>query len=520
MSRSSLHLGRRTALLLCAVLAAAFAQSATSQQRNASGQSQTVLRATTELVVVDVIVTGKDGAAVADLAQDDFTVLEDGQPQRLSGFRLVRPAVKASAPPRLAPNVVTNAPHFSEATSWNIILLDAINTEFSSRAYAHQMLIKYLESGPAVQPTAVYGLEQRLVLLHDFTTDTKVLAEAITHYSPGGPEHLPTVEAAASPFGRRGSFKAGPRAREVTLNEMLFLADALAGYPGRKNLIWLSEGFPMNLYPDALTGAGGDISEDYSAMVQQIADAMMRAEVAVYPIDAAGVTVNDRFDALTTMQSISERTGGKTFFYRNDLEVGIRTSIDDGSTYYTMDYYPSNRNWNGKFRRIEVKVNRPGVQLQYRRGYYGLSPNDPGREPSGDVAKTFSNALSLTAPPSTGVLFQAAVIAPSDKSQHRYVVAFGIDAHTLAFERQADGKQHASLLCVVWAYPRKGEPIRAEGGTINADFTPEVYAQVLKSYLPVQRPIDLPRGEYTLRLGVLDRSTNLIGTTSTKVVVP
>jgi VWFA-related protein len=404
-------------------------------------------------------------------------------------------------------------------SSWNVILLDAINTKFSSQAYAQQMLMKYLDTGPSVQPTAVFGLEGKFVLLHEFTTDTKALREAIAHYNPGGPQHLPTTNAMASPFGRRGSFKAGPRAREVTLNEMLFLADALAGYPGRKNLIWLSEGFPINLFPDALTGGGG-ISGDYSGMVERIADAMMRGQVAVYPIDAAGVTVNDRFPALSTMQSISERAGGKTFYNRNDLEVGVRTSINDGSTYYTMEYYPSNRNWNGKFRKIEVKVNRPGVQLQYRRGYYALGPNSPGRETESNPGFRFSEALNSNAPSSSGVIFQAIVVPLSEKLQRRYVVKIHIDPRTLSFGLNAEGLQHAAVTCGVWAFPPKGDPIRSEGGILNADLNPEVYQQVMKSYLPCERPIDLPRGQYTLRLGVLDRSTNLIGTASMKLTAP
>jgi VWFA-related protein len=497
--------------------------SQTSSPPSQSGrvyESQSVLRATTRLVIVDVVADNGRGTPITDLKAEDFIVLEDGQPQRVIDFSFRRPSTIAQAPRQLPPNVVSNAPRYSAASSLNIILLDAINTDFSNRAYAQDMLIKYLESGPVIQPTAAFALEGKLTLLQDFTTDAKKLAEVIAHFNPQGPSHIPDVYAAASPFSRRGSFQPSGQGRQVTFNAMRFLAHALAGYPGRKNLIWLSEGFPLNLFPETLMADGTMVIEDYTPEVEKIADELMEAQVALYPIDAAGVSINDRFPARTAMVSMAERTGGKTFFNRNDLDMGVRTSIDDGSTYYTLEYYPESKKWDGKFRKIEVKVNRPGVRLQYRRGYYALGPNLTGAENDNEVSRNFSQALVLDAPVSTGVLFQAGIMTPTDKTQNKYVVNFAIDPHTLVFERKDDGLMHAAVSCVVWAYHGKGDPIRSEGGLVKADLKPEVYEQVMKSYFPCKRPIELSRGDYTLRLGVIDRGTNLIGTTSLKIAVP
>jgi len=154
----------------------------------------------------------------------------------------------------------------------------------------------------------------------------------------------------------------------------MFLAQALAGYRGRKNLIWISEGFPLSLYPE--TTAADEIMqiEDYSPIVEKIADSLMAAQVALYPISAAGVSKNDQFSAQIAMASMAQRTGGKTFFNRNDIDTGVRTSLDDGSIYYTLAYYPKNKNWNNKFRHVKVKLSRPGVKLQYRDGYYADNP--------------------------------------------------------------------------------------------------------------------------------------------------
>lgn len=491
-----------------------------TQSGNQPYQSQSVIRATTRLVILDVVATDGKGLPVTGLKAEDFTVLEDGKPQQLIDFSFHQPDASGPGAPKPASNAISNDPQYSSASSLNIILLDAINTDFSSHAYAQEMLIKYLESAPAIQPTAVYALEGRLSLLHDFTTDAKALRDVLVHFKPSGPTHIPDVYAAASPFTREGSYQASPQSRNVTFNAMRFLAHSLAGRPGRKNLIWLSEGFPISLFPDVTMGEQAFLVQDFSPLVEKIADELMNAQVALYPIDAAGVTVNERFSAHTAMISMAERTGGKTFYNRNDLEIGVRTSIEDGSTYYNMQYYPQNRKWDNRFRKIEVKVNRPDVHLRYREGYYALPPDAAYSANVDASARALGAALLLDAPASTGVLFQAAVVPPSDKTQNKFVMNFGINPHTVSFRRGADGLMHAEVGCVVWAYHGNGEPLQFDGGAVKADLQPDVYEQVMKSYLPCHRPLDLKRGDYTLRLGVIDRQTSLIGTTSMKLTVP
>jgi hypothetical protein len=98
------------------------------------------------------------------------------------------------------------------------------------------------------------------------------------------------------------------------------------------------------------------------------------------------------------------------------------------------------------------------------------------------------------------------------------LVNFGIDPHTLVFERQSDDLQHAKVSCVVWAYPAKGDPVRAEGES-NAALKEDVYQQIMRSYFPCQRSLALKPGNYTLRMAVLDETTNLVGSATTQVSV-
>lgn len=509
-----------TIMLFLSMLAASqpTASAGNNQDVTTVFQPAQTYRTTTRLVVLDIVAVDAKGEPVTNLKTEDIIVSEDGEPQSIVEFSFHRPGVLTQAARQLPANVISNAPQYSGNSCLNVILLDAINTDFSSHAYAQDMLIKYLESGPALQPTAVYALEGNLKLLHEFTTDAKALREVLAHYKPPGVSHIPDVYAAASPFERRGTFQPAAQGRNAAFFGMTFLAQALAGYPGRKNLIWISEGFPLNLFPDALMGDGVMVMEDYSPIVEKIADDLMAAQVALYPVSAAGVSQTDQFSAHTAMASMAQRTGGKTFFNRNDIDFGVRTSLDDGATYYTVEYYPKSKVWDGKFRHIRVKVDRPGIKLSYRDGYYAVNPN--ARFGGNTVARQFSNALAVTAPASTAVSFQVAVIPPSPQTQNKVLVNFAIDPHTLAFQAGNDGLQRAELNCVVWAYPAKGDPIRVEGGTINAALAPADYAAMMKAYFPCKRTLDLKPGRYTLRLGVLDRTTSLIGAMSTPFVVP
>src|SRR5579864_22034 len=94
----------------------------------AAALPQNVIRANTRLVVVDLVAVDEKGGPVADLKKEDFTVTEDGIPQQIADFGFWRPVVHPQAAPALQAGVVSNAPLYRAATSYNIILLDAINT--------------------------------------------------------------------------------------------------------------------------------------------------------------------------------------------------------------------------------------------------------------------------------------------------------------------------------------------------------------------------------------------------------
>src|SRR5215471_13324254 len=220
-----------------------------SGQSATQDESKTVVKANTRLVVVDVVVTDGKGAPISDLASTDFTILENGRPQKISNFSFQHPEAGPQQHLNLPPNVFSNIPTV-KTTSLNVILLDALNGEFTSRAHALDELIKFLGSGPTMQPTAIYLLEQKLKLVHDFSTDPASLKTALAGFKPKVAPHVDDVYSAASAFTQKGTYQTGDETIQRTLKALNSMAQSLAAYPGKKNLIWLSEAFPVNLFPD------------------------------------------------------------------------------------------------------------------------------------------------------------------------------------------------------------------------------------------------------------------------------
>ncbi len=103
---------------------------------------------------------------------------------------------------------------------------------------------------------------------------------------------------------------------------------------------------------------------------------------------------------------------------------------------------------------------------------------------------------------------------------------FAIDPRTLALQRGPDDLYHGKVTCAAWAYPEKGPALPSQRDAIPAQKSLDValkedaYQQVMNSSLPCAQELDLKPGKYTLRLGVVDQTTRLIGTTSTQLTVP
>ena len=520
-------MGRLVLAILIGFPLAAYSQTGQSAKQEAQSAPEYTIRTTTRLVVLDIVATDEKGLAVKDLKAEEIRIFENGKEQNKLDFSFQEPDTQQPAgqiQQHLPPDVFTNVPQFKGNSSFNIILFDVLNTSYSSLAYAHDQLIKYLDNAPPNQPTAIFALGNKLWLLHDFTTDHQALKEVIRRFKGQGAKIVINSPDPAKPYQRKSTFIAAPflDAREITLDALNSLSQIMAAYRGRKNLIWISESLSVNTMPDMNLVRGPASLSNFGREIERISDAMMEAQIAIYPIDPGGVSLQSHFGRISTMEMMSERTGGKAFINRNDLDLGIRSSIDDGSTYYTTSYHPPDKTWDGNLRKVEIRTTRPHVKLRYRQGYYAVDPatRPVKKEEINQASMDFAQALDPDLPVSTGLLFHARVVPPSDKTGNRVSINFAVDPHLISFTTKNDGLRHAEISCIAWAFPVKGKPIGSNGATVKAALDSETFNKLMNAALPCNQSFVLEPGNYLLRLGVIDQNTRHIGALTAWVTVP
>jgi VWFA-related protein len=365
--------------------------------------SAQVLHVTTHLIEVSVVARTKQGEPAAGLSRDDFSLFDDGRPQQIALFRpeTSRPAKTVSPP--LPPNVFTN--RFAGApTGATAILFDGLNTRLIDQAYARQQLVKFIRQLQPEDRVALYVMGRGPRVLQDFTGDSAMLLKAIAGYKGGAAPSLdaPMYDPALSAPARFDAWLGeltfnlydyyGTDRAFRTVRALIAIANHLEHLPGRKNLIWVSGSFPVAIGGDTIESPGRlrSVSRDAAPEVERAARAFNKANLAIYPVDARGLIATQEYAGPLTrpelrnpdtsefavMRMLAERTGGRAFYNNNDLAGAFRQAADDARITYVLGYYPSHKDWKGKFRKIEVRVNRPDIELQYRNGYFA-QPDEP-----------------------------------------------------------------------------------------------------------------------------------------------
>jgi VWFA-related protein len=307
----------------------------------ALAQSETAppvsFKAQANLVLVDAVVTS-NGAAVSGLGKDKFQLYQDGKLQQIRIFEEHKPEEKTISNPdlQLPAHTYSNFPQFAISGAANVLLLDALNTPLSDQMYVRQQMLKYLKNIPPGTRIAVFTLASRLRLVEGFTTDSSVIANALS--GKGGPQQSvildPTTDqqlsdqiddmsglgasqnavSAMQQFqADLTSFQTDVRV-EMTLDAMKQLARYLSVIPGRKNLIWFSGSFPLAIDPGATLQDEFSVMRNYSDELRQTDDMLSSARVAVYPVDARGLmglpSVNAANSYTTTSAGVSSAMSG------------------------------------------------------------------------------------------------------------------------------------------------------------------------------------------------------------------
>lgn len=568
----------------------AWAQSAPDKQPS----PPPTLRTGTKLVVVDVVVTDQQHHPVHNLKRGDFTLSEDNvsQPVKVFEEHAPSPASAVKPMPALPPGVFTNITTTPIGGPVNILLLDTLNTAMTDQSRVRLQLLDFLKNAKPGTRIAIFGLTTHLTLMQGFTDDPELLRAAISkNNSKSSPLLQDPVGSGGSQSNMSEGFseaaqgssmgpairRAAAKAKEFedtsaasqstsrakyTLDALNALARYLVGIPGRKNLVWFSGSFPIDILPDPSASANPFSTFASSAEeFRETTNMLARSQVAVYPVDARGVTVlpttnaaesqalrvgnssaqatadanfsNQTYDEHTTMRQMAHQTGGRVFVDTNGLTQAVNASIADGSSYYTIAYTPANNNWNGAYRRIEVQLQQQGFNLSYRRGYYA---DDSDTAPQRTAATapvphptTLSAAMQRGSPNQTQIIFDAHVaptfvvtekaLAPGNQGikslkgpYRRYTIGIAADPTAMAFTISPDGSRHGSVEIVTFVYDSDATLVYTVGDTIKTDLTPVVYAKYRQGGIPFKQEISIPaKGNYFLRIAVHDLPSDRIG---------
>jgi len=374
---------------------AGVAGSQSGRGNSSANQPVPLLRLEVSRVPVDVVVTDKNGNPVRGLQRDDFTVTEDKNPQKILSFDYSDGSQPSFIPAKLPPlptNTFVNEPTEPERGPLYVLYYDMVNTPMEDQMTARKQLLDFVDHAQPGTRFALFVNAAGLHLIQGFTSDHALLHQAILAKGPG--PHVPDVFLYGSTYGSQDAGAA--------LQCLNFIAEYLGGITGRKNMFWLSSVFPIPLGPtmsghDSNTGVGGGFSNStmqindltylLQAEIKQTYAALMRSQIALYPVDLEGINAeNEAANSIADyqhMDAIAEATGGHAYHSNNRLEQMLDKGVENGESYYTLTYDPTNKKRDDKFdvppRTIEVTLaaaKSMGYTLSYRTLYYAVTTED------------------------------------------------------------------------------------------------------------------------------------------------
>lgn len=504
----------------------ATAQTTTEPTPSTPDASTPTLHVTSREIIVDVLVTDGKGQSVHGLKQSDFSMEENGKPQSIRSFREFSseiPVVEHTQR-RLLPSVYSNSQSTPATGPVNVILLDALHSKQIDVVRSMESITEYFKTMPQGTKVALFWLsESGLHMLQGFSSDPTILSRAL---------HSNQIEVGA----RMERYVT----EWITIDALNQIAAYVSAIKGRKNLLWFTPSMPVNLMRDGGIGWGAtDMSKAHRLM--DVYERFTAEQVAVSPIDPRGVTSSDgtadSFHELSKGQlkavATAEDTGGEAFFNNNDLKSTVAKAIHNGSQFYTLSYVPPTQKDDGHYHHIKVDIaGHTDLHLIYRKGYNAERvPTLDAPAPGPALMKA---SMAGNAPAATQILFDVGVwpsslsnaeptTQPVAKSKSGktvlYDVHYGFPPSEIAFLEDPDGMLHGSLEFNIAAYNDSHKLVAHLTQTVKINLSPDQYDDfIVKPYRLIQQ-LDLPLGQLSFHVGILDNVTSKVGTLEIPILI-
>jgi VWFA-related protein len=522
-------------------LAACIALPSAAQQT--ANTPQFTLSTTVSRVLLDVSVTDAQGNPVHGLTQNNFAVQEDGQPQTILSFDAYNfDKGMTYTPPSHHPlpaNTFLDLPSTPERGPLYVLYYDLVNISHDDQITARKQLVKFIQSKPEGARFAIFVASDDLHLIQGFTADQQKLLATVDPKE--NHPHLPEIFLMSVNFGEDD--------RLSTASRLSAIAQYLAPFPGRKNLIWFASEFPLSLFPSKNDPA------IYMKEAKKTLDLLASSEIAVYPVDTSGVVINEvyappndagngddgaglthdlRDDGLPipgisatgggapvsavvspgySLTSASYRTqdlvaiitGGKAVYSSNDLTGALENATENGGNYYTLSYSPQNKAYDGHLRRIHVSLkDNPQYHLAYRRAYYGSALSDM-KSGANDL---LSAAVKHGAPEFHQVIFAAHVV-PAVSLYGKRQITYTIDYVVLPQSSEAAENTAPDLKLAAAAYDADGRMLNSTVNQAVGSASPAKDRS--QSPYRAQQQLDAPADAKFLRLAVYDNHSDRVG---------
>ncbi len=529
----------RAAAFASAIAFALVTQASAKAQHGAT----TTLRATGRNVILDIVVTDSRGRPVAGLSAGDLVVMENGEAQtvhiasastgtgRGAGQRGTRSG--NAFPSEIRPHGTQVPERLALADgARTVILLDEVNVQFMDLAFARQRLEVFLR-GPAAQgqEIAILAMTARQeVLVHDFTTDTSALIDSV-HRLPG------VLTATGSGGIINGNVDPANDTENLrkAMGALEQLARAFSGSGERVNVIWITSGF-LTL---AQLFTSGDFQVTQNELLKRATNLFLSARMCLYTIDPHGVQIesslpnhngqrsvygpasaqalfaantggefagqtmnmtNNQAVANSFLGALDRKSGGRAFGNGNDIDVALGRVLEESDAALRIAYSPTNKSFDGSYRKISVTVKRPGLTARAREGYYAL-PEPP--EPT--VSQQRSHLESAIESP---FAYQALQVSGELQTSPAPTVSVHVAARQLRWRYGSEGA-HVDQILVLAAFSAENRPLGSKSFEVSAKERSVSSSSTSVSY---RVPFPVPPGTARLRVAVSDRGSDQIGT--------
>ena len=560
--------------LLCAGIVAN-AQVSRPAATPTPSDSDDVVKISTSLIQVDVTVTDSKGNIVTGLKREDFEIYENGERQDISNFAFVSDAssqkvAAAGQDPNIpAPPTPVRSANIRRTFALVVDdLLMSFESSYHTRRALRTFVDKQMQEGDLV---AIIRTAGGIGALQQFTTDKRQLYAAIERlkWNPGGRAGFgafapvePTMSELAKASGdttvsdediqqEKNSNRSAEEFRDSLfatsmLAALKFIVRGMGELPGRKSVIMFSDGFSLlQVDPQGFTESGRVMSS-----LTNVIDEASRSSVVIYTIDARGlqttnISAEDKIINLSpqAMQQISnsrgallhetqggldylaDETGGLSIKNVNRLDDGVARVLKDQS-YYLIGYEPNSETFDAakrRFNKLEIKVNRPGVTVRYRSGFFNVPESaDRTRIVDGKLTPVQQLQAALSSPFAVNeITLSLNTIfgnAPSGSYARSLLHVAGDD---LTFVDEKDGTKKVVFEVLAGSFGDNGLPVDQIGKTYTVNVSAVGYEKIRRDgfVYHFEFPLKAPGG-YQYRVAIRDTVSGRVGSASTFIEVP